>query len=157
MAKLFLLLVVVLVPFKWVYVVDKGICNGCGNCLYACTEGAISMVGGDAWIDPELCNGCGVCVYYCPRGAIYKEWYTGIEEDAEVQALRLEANPVFSGSAVLSGAGIHKEVILLDSAGRTVMRTESDTEGRAVFDVSSLPGGSYRIAAGEETVVLSII
>lgn len=157
MARLFFVLVMVIAPLKWVYAVDKGKCNGCGNCIYACTEGAISIVGGDAWIDPELCNACGTCVYYCPRDAIFREWYTGISESGSDEGLRLLSNPVVSGSAVLHGAEQDLEIFLIDASGRTVMKTAADAEGTAVFDVSDLPRGSYRVAAGDEIVILSLI
>ena len=157
MARLIFILTIVLAPVRWVYVVDKAKCNGCGNCTYACTEGAISIMGGDAWIDPELCNGCGTCVSYCPRDAIFREWYTGISESGSDEGLRLQSNPVSSGSAVLLGAEQDLEIFLMDASGRTVMKTEADAEGTAVFDLSNLPRGSYRIAAGEEIVTLSLI
>ncbi len=157
MARLLLILIMVVTPLKWVYVVDKAKCNGCGNCTYACAEGAISIVGGDALIDPELCSGCGTCVLYCPRDAIFKEWYTGISESCSDEGLRLQSNPVVSGSAVIHGAEQNIQVSLIDASGRTVTKTAASAEGTAVFDVSDLPRGSYRVQAGDEFLILSVI
>ena len=158
MFKIFVILVIVLVPLKWIYVVDPGKCNGCGNCVYACTEGAITLAGGDAWIDPELCNGCGTCVYYCPRNAIYREWYTGIEDGSvETEGLQLSRNPVSTGSVTLTGAEPDAEITMVDASGRVVCSISADTGGSAFFDVSSLPRGSYRVVTGEELTVLSVI
>lgn len=158
MARLLLILALTAVPMKWVYAVDKGKCNGCGNCIYGCSEGAISIVGGDAWIDPELCTGCGTCVYFCPRDAIYRVWYTGIEEESiSGEGLRLLTNPVAGGSVSLAGAEPDQEVVLMDAAGRTIGKDLADSDGNADFDVSGLPRGSYRISSGSEMVVLSVI
>ena len=45
-------------------------CDGCGDCMEVCPEGAIQLVGGLAQINSELCTGCEACVQACPNGAI---------------------------------------------------------------------------------------
>jgi NAD-dependent dihydropyrimidine dehydrogenase PreA subunit len=45
-------------------------CDGCGNCVEVCPEGAISLVSGVARIDSGSCTECEVCVQACPSGAI---------------------------------------------------------------------------------------
>ncbi len=45
-------------------------CDGCGDCVEVCPEGAIQLVGGLAQINSELCTECEVCVQACPAGAI---------------------------------------------------------------------------------------
>jgi len=45
-------------------------CDGCGDCVEVCPEGAIQLVGGLAQINSELCTECEVCVQACPTGAI---------------------------------------------------------------------------------------
>lgn len=158
MIKLFFILMALTLPLKWVFTVDETKCNGCGNCLYGCAEGAISMVGGDAWIDPELCTGCGECVYFCPRDAIYRVWYTGVEESWEPSgSLSLSSNPVAAGSVVILGVKPCTEVIILDGYGRRVTGGLSDPEGTLELDLSRLPAGSYRVVAGEESLVISVI
>jgi ferredoxin len=49
--------------------VDRGICNGCGDCKNSCPFNAIIFHGGKAIINEE-CYGCGVCRNFCPAGAI---------------------------------------------------------------------------------------
>ncbi len=44
-------------------------CAGCGKCVRACNEGAISISGRKAVIS-DACRGCGDCVRFCPIGAI---------------------------------------------------------------------------------------
>lgn len=50
-------------------VVQK-LCRGCGNCVRACPENAIFLVGGKAVVNPVLCTGCERCLEGCMQGAI---------------------------------------------------------------------------------------
>lgn len=44
-------------------------CFGCGVCVKACREGALSMVDGKVVLDKSKCNNCGRCVKACPADA----------------------------------------------------------------------------------------
>src|SRR5512139_3468907 len=51
--------------------VDEELCNGCGQCVSPCAEGAIVMVDGKAKVvREELCDGAGFCLGVCPAGAL---------------------------------------------------------------------------------------
>jgi ferredoxin len=51
--------------------IDEEKCDGCGDCITACAEGALELVDGKAKIIADnLCDGFGVCLSECPQGAI---------------------------------------------------------------------------------------
>lgn len=50
--------------------IDEALCDGCGKCVPACAEGAITLSGGKARLAEVLCDGLGACLGDCPRGAI---------------------------------------------------------------------------------------
>jgi len=60
--------------------IDEEKCDGCGDCITACHEGALQLVNGKArLVKDDFCDGLGACLGDCPRGAI-----TITERDAEV-------------------------------------------------------------------------
>jgi NAD-dependent dihydropyrimidine dehydrogenase PreA subunit len=51
--------------------IDEELCDGCGECVPSCLEGAIAIVDGKArLVDEALCDGLGACLGHCPQGAI---------------------------------------------------------------------------------------
>jgi len=54
--------------------IDENICNGCGNCVTSCHEGALQLIDGKAVMVSELyCDGLGACIGECPVNAIVLE------------------------------------------------------------------------------------
>lgn len=158
MLKIIAIAFLLFAPLRWIYVVDNSKCNGCGNCLSHCPQGAISMVAGNAWIDPELCDGCGNCVNFCPRDAIYKEWYTGIAGDeTTTDDLSFSQNPIAGGSVTVNGVTPMSEVKVLDHSGRVVMRGNADEQGTLLLDLSTIPGGAYLVITDNDNAVLTTI
>ncbi len=51
--------------------IDEELCDGCGQCVPACDEGAIQVINGKAKVVAEkYCDGLGACLGDCPQGAI---------------------------------------------------------------------------------------
>jgi len=59
--------------------IDESLCNGCGNCVIACSEGAIQILDGKAKVVSDMfCDGLGACIGECPLGAL-----TIVEREAQ--------------------------------------------------------------------------
>ena len=51
--------------------IDEDLCDGCGDCVPACHEGALQIIDGKARLISDLmCDGLGACLGHCPQGAI---------------------------------------------------------------------------------------
>jgi len=51
--------------------IDETLCNGCGKCITACSEGAIELQDGKARVvSDRFCDGLGACLSACPKGAL---------------------------------------------------------------------------------------
>jgi NAD-dependent dihydropyrimidine dehydrogenase PreA subunit len=54
--------------------IDEAKCDGCGECVTSCAEGAIAVIDGKARLVSEIyCDGLGACLGHCPQGAITVE------------------------------------------------------------------------------------
>jgi ferredoxin len=51
--------------------IDQSLCNGCGECITTCAEGAIELKEGKARVvSDSFCDGLGACLAVCPQGAL---------------------------------------------------------------------------------------
>ena len=61
-------------PVRKVVQIDEAKCDGCGECVTSCAEGAIAIIDGKARLVSEVyCDGLGACLGQCPQGAISVE------------------------------------------------------------------------------------
>lgn len=52
--------------------IDEERCDGCGQCVISCAEGALEIIDGKARLVSEVyCDGLGACLGECPQGALH--------------------------------------------------------------------------------------
>ena len=51
--------------------INEELCDGCGNCVVGCSEGALQIIDGKAkLVKEDFCDGFGDCIGTCPTGAL---------------------------------------------------------------------------------------
>ena len=71
--------------------IDEELCNGCGECITGCAEGALRIVDGKAkMVKEQFCDGFGDCIGTCPTGAlkIIEREAEGFDMDATREHVR---------------------------------------------------------------------
>lgn len=82
--------------------IDEEKCNGCGQCVLDCAEGALAIVDGKARLIGDIyCDGLGACLN-CPQGALTLTTREAEPFD-EAAALAAKAHGEASRGAVASG------------------------------------------------------
>ncbi len=78
--------------------IDQRKCNGCGQCIPNCPEGAIQIIDNKAYLVSDLfCDGLGACIGHCPQGAITIEE----REAGSYDELKVMENIVKQGKNVI--------------------------------------------------------
>ena len=51
--------------------INEELCDGCGNCVPSCAEGALEIIDGKARVVADIyCDGLGACLGECPQDAL---------------------------------------------------------------------------------------
>jgi len=57
---------------RQIITIDEEKCDGCGNCVPACVEGALQVIDGKArLVKQSYCDGLGACLGDCPQNALH--------------------------------------------------------------------------------------
>ena len=108
-------------PIREIIEIDEELCNGCGECVPNCEEGALQIVDGKArLIRDDLCDGLGVCLGHCPTGAlkiIHREApdFDHVAVDEHLAKMKttdcVSCDVVVDASAAEAPTGIEGEVV----------------------------------------------
>lgn len=132
-------------------------CNGCGNCVIGCPEGALRIIDGKARLVNELyCDGLGACMGECPQGAISIE-----ERDAEpYDESKVMHNIVQQGpdgiAAHLSHLHSHNEVTLLQEAIAFLRKNKIPVPEYGVRTASAGYDAHQHVCPGSRAVELAV-
>jgi len=115
--------------------IDEELCNGCGECVPNCHEGALQVIDGKVRLISDLmCDGLGACLGHCPTGAIEIEKREAEPyNETKVMAIMVEKG-INTVIAHLKHLKEHKEFEFLKEGVR-YLKQNSDTIN---FDVEKV-------------------
>ncbi|WP_066636252.1 ATP-binding protein [Desulfolucanica intricata] len=94
--------------------IDEENCNGCGQCVSPCAEGAIEIIDGKAKVvREELCDGAGFCIGICPQGALSIEERETVDFDHKAVEEHLKNRPVDPSAVFCTSCGTGDDIPLL--------------------------------------------
>ena len=87
------------------YLAHPELCDGCGDCVDACPESAITLVDEKPIINEIMCSGCGACIPACPQNALDQQGLSDAQLKSQIQGV-LES----SGAEIKILAFVEREV-----------------------------------------------
>ena len=104
--------------------IDEAKCDGCGNCVPSCAEGAIQIVNGKARLVSDVyCDGLGACLSECPQGAIQIIEREAAEFDEAAVHARLARSAPSACAGSCPGSAVHSFGLPLVEPRRPALHT----------------------------------
>ncbi len=115
-------------------------CTGCGKCVEACPEKAITIVEGKSVTNRSICKGCGTCAQVCPNEA---RELMGKEMTAEEVFKEVNSDAIFyqnsGGGVTISGGDPVAQpdfvIAILNMCKDAGLHTALETTGVAPWQV----------------------
>ena len=133
--------------------IDEDKCNGCGQCVPNCMEGALQIIDGKARLISDIfCDGLGACIGHCPQGAItISERNVKPYDETKVMATNIVPNGVNVIRAHMEHLRDHDATEYLDEAVEYLKKNgienplDSDVESKSMNVHCNCPGSHEQV------------